>query len=114
MTSPVVPSTAIYLDAEDTLVPGTLDKRVSHERMVLRVRELAQRGAGLYLWSHHGAEHARKVAAELGLEDCFRAFLPKPQVLIDSQGLEDWGVSEIHPAACGSMRLEDILRTRRG
>ncbi|MCY1073430.1 hypothetical protein [Archangium lansingense] len=114
MTSPVVPSTAIYLDAEDTLVPGTTDKRVSHERMVVRVRELAEKGAGLYLWSRHGAEHARKVAAELGLEGCFRAFLPKPEVIIDDQSLEDWVVSEIHPAACHSMRLEDILRTRRG
>ncbi|HEX8826280.1 MAG TPA: hypothetical protein VF794_40620 [Archangium sp.] len=113
MTSPDVPCAAIYLDAEDTLVPSTTDARISPERMVARLRELAQKGAGLYLWSRHGAEHARRVAAERGLEDCFRAFLPKPEVLIDAQALEDWSLSEIHPVACTAVRLEDILRVQR-
>ncbi len=112
MTSPVVPCSAIYLDAEDTLVPVTTDTR-NRERMVARVRELARKGAGLYLWSRNGPEHARRVAAELGLEDCFRAFLPKPEVLIDSEALEDWTISEIPSAAFNSVRLEDILRIPR-
>ncbi|HEX8439071.1 hypothetical protein [Archangium sp.] len=114
MTSPVVPCAAIYLDADDTLVPSTADERISSDRMVTRVRELARKGAGMYLWSRHGAEHARRVAAELGLEGCFRGFLPKPEVLIDAQALEDWSISEIHPVASIAVRLEDILRIERG
>jgi predicted HAD superfamily phosphohydrolase YqeG len=114
MTSPAVPCAAIYLDADDTLVPSTADERISQERVVKRVRELAQKGAGMYLWSRHGAEHARRVATELGLEGCFRGFLPKPEVLIDAQALEDWSISEIHPVACTAVRLEDILRIQRG
>ncbi|WP_199242820.1 hypothetical protein [Vitiosangium sp. GDMCC 1.1324] len=113
MSTPAVPCTAIYLDAEDTLVSGTAGAPLPRERLVARVRELARKGAGLYLWSRHGAEQARRVAAELGLEDCFQAFLPKPQVLIDTEALEDWSISEIHSAAFNSVRLEDILRTPR-
>ncbi|WNG43314.1 hypothetical protein F0U60_03800 [Archangium minus] len=112
MTAPVVPCSAIYLDAEDTLVSGA-DTRIPPERMVTRIRELARRGGGLYLWSRHGAEHARKVAAERGIEDCFRAFLPKPEVLVDAESLEDWSISEIPAVAFGSVRLEDILRIPR-
>jgi predicted HAD superfamily phosphohydrolase YqeG len=113
MTSPAVPCAAIYIDADDTLVPSTTDERISSERMVKRVRELAERGAGMYLWSRHGAEHARRVARELGIEGCFRGFLPKPEVLIDAQSLEDWSISEIHPVASTVVRLEDILRIER-
>ncbi|HZH77089.1 MAG TPA: hypothetical protein VEY88_13745 [Archangium sp.] len=114
MTSPVVPCAAIYLDAEDTLVPSTADARISSEKMVMRIRELARKGAGLYLWSRQGAEHARQVAAQHGIEDCFRGFLPKPEVIIDAQALEDWRISEIHPVASTAVRLEDILRVQRG
>jgi hypothetical protein len=114
MTSPVVPCAAIYLDAEDTLVPSTADTRISPEKMVTRIRELARKGAGLYLWSRQGAEHARQVAAQRGIEDCFRGFLPKPEVIIDAQALEDWRISEIHPVASTAVRLEDILRIQRG
>jgi hypothetical protein len=114
MSTPVVPCTAIYLDAEDTLLSGPAGMGVPRERVVGRVRELARKGAGLYLWSRQGAGHARRVAAELGLEDCFQAFLPKPQVLLDAQALEDWSISEIHSAAFNSVRLEDILRIPRG
>ncbi|MGZ3459019.1 MAG: hypothetical protein ACXU86_11010 [Archangium sp.] len=113
MISPVAPCAAIYLDAEDTLVSGTAGNRLHQERLVARVRELAQKGAGLYLWSRHGAEHARTVAVGLGIEDCFRAFLPKPEVLVDGEALEDWSLSEIPSAAFNSVRLEDILRTPR-
>jgi hypothetical protein len=108
------PATSIYLDVDDTLGQGAGSaRRPPLDAMVERVRELARRGGELYLWSASGAEHARATARALGIEACFRAFLPKPQVVIDAQALEDWNVSEIHPAACPSMRLEDILRRRR-
>ena len=107
------PGTSIYLDVDDTLVRAAGAPRPPPEAMVERVRELARRGGELYLWSAAGAEHARATARQLGIEECFRAFLPKPQVIIDAQALEDWNVSEIHPAACPAMRLEDILRRRR-
>ena len=111
--APGAAPTVIYLDVDDTLVRPAGEQRVPVPGMVMRVRELAQKGGELYLWSRQGAEYARQTARELDIEDCFRAFLPKPQVLIDPQALEDWNVSEIHPAACASMRLEDILRRRR-
>ena len=60
-----------------------------------RVRELAEKGAGLYLWSRHGAEHARRVAAELGLEGCFLSFLPKP---LDIKTLAERVKQELHAA----------------
>jgi len=44
----------------------------------------------LYLWSAGGADYARKSAQELGISDCFVAFLPKPNLIIDDQAVADW------------------------
>jgi len=44
----------------------------------------------LYLRSSGGAEYARASAAELGIEDCFVAFLPKPDVYLDDQPVHEW------------------------
>lgn len=58
--------------------------------VVERVKALHHEGAALYLWSSVGADYARASAAELGIEDCFVAFLPKPDLYIDDQAVHQW------------------------
>jgi phosphoserine phosphatase len=59
-------------------------------RVVERIKKLHQEGAVLYLWSSGGAEYARTSAEELGISDCFVAFLPKPTLIVDDQAVSDW------------------------
>ena len=47
-------------------------------------------GAALYLWSSGGADYARASAVELGIEGCFVAFLPKRDVYLDDQAVDEW------------------------
>jgi len=53
--------------------------------VIERVSSLDAAGSTLYLWSSGGAEYARTIAKELGIEDCFAAFLPKPTHILDDQ-----------------------------
>ena len=105
-TAPVV----IYVDVEETLLHGTPPAPAAG--VVPRLRELHAHGAQLYLWSRRGAEHARRAAEAAGVAEVFLAFLPKPQLVVDGEALEDWNVSEVHPMALGSVRLADLLRER--
>lgn len=76
--------------------------------MVAHVRALAAEGAELYLWSSGGAEYARTSADELGITSCFRAFLPKPNVMIDDQEINTWRrFVAVHPAGCVESTIED-------
>lgn len=59
-------------------------------RVFARVRELHGQGAALYLWSSGGAVYAKQSAEDLGISDCFVAFLPKPTVIIDDQAVSEW------------------------
>jgi hypothetical protein len=59
-------------------------------RVIAHIKALYQEGAVLYLWSSGGADYARTTAAELGLVDYFVAFLPKPNIIIDDQPVNDW------------------------
>jgi hypothetical protein len=48
--------------------------------------------------SSPGASYARQTAEELGIEDGFKAFLPKPNVIIDDQAPADWRrLVHVHP-----------------
>jgi beta-phosphoglucomutase-like phosphatase (HAD superfamily) len=58
--------------------------------VVSQVRRLRDSGATLYLWSSGGAEYAERSAQELGIADCFEAFLPKPDIYVDDQSVSDW------------------------
>jgi hypothetical protein len=80
----------VYVDVDDTLIRSVGTKRIPMPRVVDKVRNLHREGATLYLWSSGGAEYARTSAEELGISDCFVAFLPKPTILIDDQPVSDW------------------------
>ncbi|MBI1333212.1 MAG: DUF705 domain-containing protein [Armatimonadetes bacterium] len=79
-----------FIDVDDTLVRTAGAKRIPIPRMVARVRELHGKGSTLYLWSSGGADYARESAIELGIEECFVGFLPKPNLLIDNQPISEW------------------------
>ena len=109
----------IYVDVDDTFVRSVGTKRIPMPAMLRHIRALKERGATLYCWSSGGADYARASAAEFGVEDCFVAFLPKPQVLIevliDDQNIGDWrDLRCVHPASCDDLELDECrLVTRR-
>jgi hypothetical protein len=80
----------VYVDVDDTLVRWAGTKRIPIPRIVERVRSLHSEGAVIYLWSTGGADYARSVAGDLGIEACFAGFLPKPTLIIDDQAIQDW------------------------
>lgn len=76
--------------------------------VIRHVRTLFEQGAELYCWSSGGAEYARQSAEEVGLEDCFTAFLPKPQVMLDDQPVADWRrLVYVHPNGCDGRSAEE-------
>jgi hypothetical protein len=77
-------------------------KQIPMTHTVDTVRALAAEGVEMYCWSSGGADYARRSSATLGLEACFKAFLPKPQALLDDCSFETWRVREIHPNECHS------------
>ena len=80
----------VYIDVDDTLIRSVGTRRIPMPAAVAAVRTLATQGAALYLWSSGGANYARVSARELGIEDCFSAFLPKPDAYIDDQPVHEW------------------------
>lgn len=103
-----------YIDVDDTLVRSISTKRIPLPHVVRHVRELFDQGAELYLWSTAGAAYAKTTAQELGIEDCFRAFLPKPHVMIDDQPITDWrDLLQIQPSSCVGETV-DTYSSRRG
>ena len=88
----------VYVDVDDTLVRSAGTKTIPIPTVVQQVKELAGADTELYCWSTAGAEYARCVARQLGIEDCFKSFLPKPNILIDDQVVSDWkGFAIVHP-----------------
>ncbi len=103
----------IYVDVDDTFVRSYGTKRIPIPTVIGHIRELHAQGATLYCWSSGGADYARASAAEFGLTDCFTAFLPKPDVLLDDQNVADWRrLRQVHPNECGA--LVDTLREAEG
>lgn len=103
----------IYVDVDDTFVRSYGTKRMPMPNVIQHIRDLHQQGAALYCWSSGGADHARESAEEFGLADCFTAFLPKPDVLLDDQNVADWRrLRQVHPNECGT--LIDALRGAKG
>lgn len=88
----------VYVDVDDTLVRWSGTKAIPIPSVVAHVKALHAAGAELYCWSAAGADAARDVAERLGIDSLFRAFLPKPHVLIDDQAAAEWrGMRHVHP-----------------
>ena len=106
----------IYVDVDETLVRNYGTARIPMPAVIRHVRALFEEGAELYCWSSGGADYARRSAAEVGLENCFRAFLPKPQVMLDDQPVADWRrLVYVHPNGCDGRSVEGYrlsLRTQ--
>lgn len=95
-----------YVDIDDTLVRSFGSKRIPMTEMVEHVRDLHREGVRLYAWSSGGGDYARESAAELGIEGCFAAFLPKPNIIIDDQAPADWRrLIHVHPAEASSRKV---------
>jgi hypothetical protein len=102
-------SLVIYVDVDDALVRTVSGKRVPMPRVVERIRNLAAEGAQLYAWSSGGAPYARESARDLAIEDCFVAFLPKPQIVIDDQAPAEWRrLVHVYPTDASSQTLADL------
>lgn len=100
----------IYVDVDDTLVRSVGTTRIPMAGVIEHVRRLKAEGAQLYLWSAGGADYCRETAIELGILDCFTAFLPKPRIMIDDQEVSEWVFcTTYHPSSCMGKSLEDYL-----
>ena len=84
------PALIIYVDVDDTFVRSVGTKRIPMPATIAHLRRLKADGAEMYCWSSGGAGYAKASAEEFGIADCFVAFLPKPQVLIDDQTMDQW------------------------
>src|SRR3981189_38569 len=95
----MIAALVVYVDIDDTLVRSAGTKRVPMTAMLDCIRDLAAAGAELYAWSSGGGPYARESARELGVEELFRAFLPKPHVMIDDQPASEWRrLVYVHPS----------------
>jgi phosphoserine phosphatase len=100
----------VYVDVDDTLVRSFGTKRIPISAAVEHVKALKHAGAELYCWSTGGAEYARASARDLGIDDCFVAFLPKPHVLLDDQHPQEWRrLLHVHPMQAGERSLSDYV-----
>jgi hypothetical protein len=103
----------IFVDIDDTLVRSFGSKRIPMSEMVALIPKLKERGATLYCWSSGGAAYARSTAEELAIADCFTAFLPKPQLLIDDVSIAEWNLVELHPNECRGLSAAELLARAR-
>lgn len=105
MSRPLV----VFVDIDDTLVRSFGSKRIPMTPIIERIRALHAEGGVLYAWSSGGADYARSTADELGLSDCFVAYLPKPDVFVDDVRVEAWrNTAQLHPNEVAHRSLDDL------
>jgi phosphoglycolate phosphatase-like HAD superfamily hydrolase len=109
MTDPFKRGAAIYVDVDDTLVRHASIKAVPIPHVIAQVRRLHARGFSLYCWSTGGAEYAQRIVTEIGLADCFTAFLPKPTILIDDHEMSAWLLKTFHPMSIDDASVDAYL-----
>jgi len=98
----------IFVDVDDTFVRSYGTKRIPITATIEHLKKLKQQGANLYCWSSGGADYAKNSAEEFEIADIFTAFLPKPQVCIDDQNINDWHrFLQVHPLSCTHKKLEN-------
>ena len=101
----------VYVDVDDTFVRSASSKRIPMPAAIQHGRALKAQGAVLYCWSSGGSDYARQSAEEFGIADCFEAFLPKPNVLLDDMPMTAWPrFMTIHPGSCDMQTLEDYRK----
>jgi hypothetical protein len=104
---PIQTPLVIYVDIDDTLIRSVGSTRIPMPAPIAHIRLLKEQGAELYCWSSGGAAYARQSAEEVGIADCFNAFLPKPHVILDDQPLAEWRrLLEVHPNQCAGAGVE--------
>jgi hypothetical protein len=104
-------SLCVFVDVDETLVRNYGAKRIPIPSVIEHVQSLWSQGVMLFCWSSGGAEYARNSAQELKIENCFQAFLPKPQVLLDDVKLSGWRyLIEVHPNTCDGKTQEDYRK----
>jgi phosphoglycolate phosphatase-like HAD superfamily hydrolase len=97
----------VYVDVDDTLIRTAGTKRIPVSGVAKHIASLHADGAELYCWSSGGADYAREVATELRIEHYFKAFLPKPHVLLDDQDVSKWRrLAQIHPGRCNVFTVQ--------
>ena len=99
----------VYVDVDDTLVRSARTKTVPIPSVVRQVKELFGAGVELYCWSTVGSEYARSIAQLLGIEGCFKSFLPKPNILIDDQVISEWKrFATVHPLGVSGKSVDEF------
>jgi hypothetical protein len=106
--SNAIKSISIFVEVDDTLIRTYGTKRIPITPTIEHLKALKKQGAHLYCWSSGGADYAKKSAEESGIKEIFIAFLPKPEVMIDDQNINDWKkLIQIHPLSCSQKTLDD-------
>lgn len=83
-------SKIVFIDVDDTLVRSFGSKQIPITHSVNCLKKLFQNGVEIFLWSSGGAEYCKKVAQNLGVSECIKGYLPKPNAYIDDQKMEEW------------------------
>lgn len=97
----------VYVDVDDTSIRTFSGKRIRIPSSIEHIKKLKKQGAIIYCWGSGGAGYARMVAEELNILDLFIAFLPKPNMLIDDQNVNDWKyLLQVHPLSCDYKGLD--------
>jgi len=98
----------IFVDVDDTFVRSYGTKRIPITATINHLKNLKKEGAILFCWSSGGADYAQQSAEEFGIANLFTAFLPKPQILIDDQSIQNWTkLLQVHPLSCSNKTLEN-------
>ena len=98
--------TVIFVDVDDTFVRSASHARLPMPDVIEAIRRLRREGAVLYCWSSGGGDYARRSAEEFEVAECFVAFLPKPDVMLDDVAVTDWRrLRHVHPNAASGLRV---------
>ncbi|WP_407570789.1 hypothetical protein [Deinococcus altitudinis] len=102
---------AVYVDVDETLMRHYGTRQIPIPSVIKQVKALYKQGAELYCWSSMGAAYARQAAETCGVAQCFQAFLPKPQIIVDDQQPKAWRkILHVHPSQCSSQTTVEEYR----
>ena len=102
---------SVYVDVDETLLRHYGTRQIPIPAVIKQVKALYKQGAALYCWSSLGADYARQCAELCGVAQCFVAFLPKPQLIVDDQQPKAWRrILHVHPSQCSSQTTVEEYR----